>query len=210
MSVYEELENHLKRVAVDSVPSEEYLRKLDVYHKYKRLGFRAKASRLSDELDEIGPTRSGNFLWTSLNLRSLRVWRHGIDHCNRPVSIYGVMLERFKEKRRALVLIPCSQWLGDIPEEVLDYALLNKHNFKSLYVAPVISGHVKKEYPDTHLITQDLTGLTLMQKIDPLLLGSYIEEIKGNGPANFAVLGVWGDDWFDLKLPRDSGKEDNR
>ncbi|GAI20901.1 unnamed protein product, partial [marine sediment metagenome] len=153
MNVYEELEQYRKKAVVDSVPSEEYLRKLDLYHKYNRLGFRAKASMFSDELDKIGPVRSGNFLWTSLDLRSLRVWRHGIDHCNRPVSIYGVMLERDKEKRRALVLIPRGQWIGDIPEEVLDHALLHKHNFKSLYVAPVISGHVEKEYPDTHIIT---------------------------------------------------------
>ncbi|GAG83405.1 unnamed protein product, partial [marine sediment metagenome] len=161
---------------------------------------RAKASILSDELDKIRPVRSGSFLWTSLNLQRFRVWRSGLDHCNRPVSIYGVMLERDKEKRKALVLIPRDQWIGDIPEEILDQTLLNKHNFKSLYVAPIISGHVETEYPDTHIITQDLTGVTSMQKIDPLLLGSYREEIDGAGPANFAVLGVWGDDWFDLKL----------
>lgn len=198
MNVYEELKQYRKKAAVESVPSEEYLHKLELYLKYKRLGFSAKASMLSDELDKIGPMRSGNFLWTSLNLRRLLVWRHGLDHCNRPVSIYGVMLERDKEKRRALVLIPRSQWIGDIPEEILDHALLNKHNFKSLYVAPVISGYVETEYPHIHIITQDLTSI---QKSDPLLLGSDRKEINESGPANFAVLGVWGDDWFDLKLP---------
>ena len=205
MNVYEELERYFERTTTTPVSRQDLLLKLELAAKYGALGFNAKVSRIEKEIQTIKPTPSDIFLWIALKLKLLRITplRNGDNY--HPRGFYGVMLERSGIKRRALILIPVNDWVGDVPNEILDAALLTQHNFSSLYVAPIVSGETKhRPGLPADFETEDLANIVVANAgisiIDPLLLGCFREELN-EGLENFAVLGVWGDDWFDLKLP---------
>lgn len=198
MNAYEELKQHLQEASVRSVPSEEYLHLKGLWDKYKKLGFRRKAFRVGKEMAKIRPARHGDFLWVILKLTRIKVRRVGRNYRDAE-TFDGITLERNEEGRRVLLLIPSGQWLGDIPEEILDHTLQVDHNFESFYVAPVVSGH-DGEY--NCFVTSDLENVASGQ-LDPILLGSMGFELETRWPVHFAVLGVWGTDWHDINLSTD-------
>ena len=145
--------------------------------KYQEAGFTLKNKKLSTEIKIKGsPFLSVELrVWTSY-------WRG--HRC------YTASFSRQKTRKRFLrdetinehVSIPLltpNIYGDDVPEQILDTMIKNKSKFNHYYIL----------LPEQARVTVD----------DPVLLGSY-DAVLPYERNWFAILGVWGTDWYELNL----------
>jgi hypothetical protein len=84
--------------------------------------------------------------------------------------------------KKALYLVKVADYIGDIPEAMVDVILENKGRYGSFYVGK----------PASYTVPPDPLLLATKEKTD--------FKWGGRSDLSFYVLGVWGDDWYDLDL----------
>lgn len=94
--------------------------------------------------------------------------------------------ETASHEGKALYIVKIRDYIGDIPDDMVDVILENKDRYGDLYVAKPSSYSV---------LLHDPLLLATVESID------FEDKRPGCcGRKTFYVLGVWGDDWFDLNL----------
>lgn len=165
--------------------------------KYKALGFMKQAHI---KLKHQGRSK---FLWLELSLRHNWTygawWRRTFEAQTVLKTIYETKKKLFGSEqveiaKKYLRLMTPTQYGEEIPEQILDTMLKYKDDFKAFYIGTI----------EAHVPIQD-----------PILFGAekeikcpHDDQANLNFEQQFAVLGVWGTDWFEVNL-NSSGDEEN-
>jgi len=171
--------------------------------KYSRLGFEAKVEQLKEEQETLCRAPDNKYLWITLQLERVKI--EGMN------TLQGIVLEKrgiqcFYPWWKALVFIPVENWIAEVPESILDFALSIADDFKTLYVGTVIGGRLHDYGYSWGGIRTNNRQFTYT-RLDPVLVGSKVG-LK-HGVNQLAVLGVWGEDWHELDFRHSTGSARN-
>lgn len=157
-----------------------------LYKKYKEAGFTTQGSYLEKA--------DSNLLWVKLLCETGRLYGNHLRYVNlgdeviqeevTKTGLLGISYNAHerKVKTKILQLIRTWEYEDIVPEKILDTIIKHKNDFNHFFIG----------------VPQTIDKNSITKLIDPILLGC--NDYNSDSYCWFAVLGVWGNDWYEVNL----------